>query len=631
MSTRGYYHISEPHRIRASSDPERTRLVPVSAVLALILFITVRVIYGVRVCQVLFVGDAGELATASYTSGIAHPPGYPLFTLLGRFFSHLRFSSPTDSFPPGIFDVAFRMNMMSLWLGVLTVVVVYFIVARILKNPFVAFLSAFLFATSTTFLSQSLVGEVYTLNGLITALIIYILLLINEKLTSWRLLLLALMFGLGIAHHTSVLAMAFPVLIFLFFTLASTRVKLTKNVLLGMLLFFIIGLLPYLYLPAASSHDPYQDWENPENIPNFFKLVTRSEYRQIKADIIHSDESLGFTGISKSYGGWLRKSFSRFFVYLGYFGLLIALFSGKRFGLLLGLLYLFMTVPYFIYFRNIPPQELFYLEVYYIPAHIVFSIFLGYIFYSALEKLPKIFKKPSTRFIFAILIFILLFTITMKSFNARVRNYSLRNHTIGSRYAYDVLSQLPENAILISNGDEIFLFWYMQQVAEYRKDIVILETDTLTKTGSWIWASTLRQHPDLIVPEFSKSTQMPENIFLEQLRISNSHRLIYMTGLSPELKPVTSDLKIISDGILYAYGKSSNFKNSPVLDSMLANGLFNAQLDFSIESADPYEFELLNNYVSAYYKYGNFFLGKGQNDPANKMLTRSFILSPDYQ
>ena len=631
MATRGYSHIPQAYRMQDRSDPDRTKLVPVSAVLALILLVTVRIIYGTRVCQVLFVGDAGELATAAYTSGIAHPPGYPLFTLLGKFFSHLGFSSPTDSFPPGIFDVAFRMNMMSVWLGVFTVMVVYFIVARALKNPFVAFLSAFLFATGTTFLSQSLVGEVYTLNGLITALIIYILLLINEKPTSWRLLLLALMFGLGISHHTSVLAMLPPVLIFLFFTLSSARVKLTKSVLIGMLLFFMIGLSPYLYLPVASSNDPYQDWGNPETIGNFFEVVTRGEYRQIKADIQFSDESLGFTGISKSFGGWLKKSYSRFFVILGYIGLFIALFSGKRFGLLLGLCYFFMTVPYFIYFRNIPPTELFYLEVYYIPAHIIFSIFLGYIFFSGLEKLPKIFKKTSTRFIFSILIFIMLFTVTMMTYNARARHYSLRTHTIGSRYAFDVLSQLPENAILITDGDEPFLFWYMQQVAEYRRDIVVLETNVLTKTESWIWESTLRQHPDLVVPDLSSRRRIPPNIFLEQLRISNSQRPIYLTTFPPELVPATSDLKIIPDGIIFAYDKSSKFQTPLVLDSMLANGLFTAELDFSTESIDPYEQLILNNYVNSYYNYGKFLLDAGQNDLARKMLTRSFLLSPDYQ
>jgi len=38
-------------------------------------------------------GDSGELITASSTLGIAHPPGYPLYVLLGKIFSIVIYSS----------------------------------------------------------------------------------------------------------------------------------------------------------------------------------------------------------------------------------------------------------------------------------------------------------------------------------------------------------------------------------------------------------------------------------------------------------------------------------------------------------------------------------------------------------
>jgi hypothetical protein len=46
--------------------------------------------------------DSGELITAAYRLGIAHEPGYPLFTMLGKVFS---------CFPYG--NVAWRLNFMS--------------------------------------------------------------------------------------------------------------------------------------------------------------------------------------------------------------------------------------------------------------------------------------------------------------------------------------------------------------------------------------------------------------------------------------------------------------------------------------------------------------------------------------
>ena len=46
--------------------------------------------------------DSGELISAAYTLGVAHPPGYPLYVLLGWLFSKL---------PIG--NIAYRINRMS--------------------------------------------------------------------------------------------------------------------------------------------------------------------------------------------------------------------------------------------------------------------------------------------------------------------------------------------------------------------------------------------------------------------------------------------------------------------------------------------------------------------------------------
>src|SRR5688572_33448599 len=47
-------------------------------------------------------GDSGELTLVAATLGVAHPPGYPLFTLLGKLFSLI---------PLG--TVAWRINLLS--------------------------------------------------------------------------------------------------------------------------------------------------------------------------------------------------------------------------------------------------------------------------------------------------------------------------------------------------------------------------------------------------------------------------------------------------------------------------------------------------------------------------------------
>src|SRR5687768_10634944 len=61
--------------------------------------------------------DSGELITAAYEPGIAHPPGYPLYVLMGYVVTHLLWG-----------EVAWRMNVLSSFWAAICVGAVYFLV-----------------------------------------------------------------------------------------------------------------------------------------------------------------------------------------------------------------------------------------------------------------------------------------------------------------------------------------------------------------------------------------------------------------------------------------------------------------------------------------------------------------------
>src|SRR5438046_10589545 len=61
------------------------------------------ILYFLTAARDIVVGDTPELITAAATLGVAHPPGYPLFTMLGHLFSLLPFGS-----------IPFRLNLVSL-------------------------------------------------------------------------------------------------------------------------------------------------------------------------------------------------------------------------------------------------------------------------------------------------------------------------------------------------------------------------------------------------------------------------------------------------------------------------------------------------------------------------------------
>ena len=87
--------------------------------------------------------------------GVAHPPGYPLYTLIVYLFTLLPFGS-----------VAFLGHLSSAVLGALACGCVY-VCARLLgASPIPALTGTYLFAASEHFWSQAIIAEVYTLNAL---------------------------------------------------------------------------------------------------------------------------------------------------------------------------------------------------------------------------------------------------------------------------------------------------------------------------------------------------------------------------------------------------------------------------------------------------------------------------------
>jgi hypothetical protein len=79
--------------------------------------------------------DSGELVSAAYTLGIAHPPGYPLWCILGHLFTYIPFG-----------PVAWRVNLMSATFGSLTVFLVCLVGLKLTRNRIAAATGALTFA-----------------------------------------------------------------------------------------------------------------------------------------------------------------------------------------------------------------------------------------------------------------------------------------------------------------------------------------------------------------------------------------------------------------------------------------------------------------------------------------------------
>ncbi|MCA9727601.1 MAG: DUF2723 domain-containing protein, partial [Candidatus Eisenbacteria bacterium] len=199
--------------------------------------------------------DSGEYIATSYTLGIPHPPGTPLYVLIGRVFTLL------PLFP----QIATRVNYFSAFASSVTCVFTYLIVVEILRrraerpplSRWVEFcagsVAAFFVAFGRTFWDNAIEAEVYAASSAIMALSVWLILVWarpgSER--SSRTGLFALLYYLvclSIGIHLGTFLVVPPIILFALLVdhRLFARGKLAAFLVAGLLLAIHPGLLPTL-------------------------------------------------------------------------------------------------------------------------------------------------------------------------------------------------------------------------------------------------------------------------------------------------------------------------------------------------------------------------------------------------
>src|SRR5437588_8779534 len=116
-------------------------------------------IYLRTLCPTVYLGDSGDFCTAIVTGGVPHPPGYPLFGLLGRASLHL--------IPYG--EPAFRIGCVVAAAAAGAIAMLYLLARELGCSRWASATCAASFGAGYTFWSQATQVEVYTLNILLAA------------------------------------------------------------------------------------------------------------------------------------------------------------------------------------------------------------------------------------------------------------------------------------------------------------------------------------------------------------------------------------------------------------------------------------------------------------------------------
>ena len=169
--------------------------------LALIVFAATLGVYLLTMPRSITLEDAGLFQMVCHLGGIAHPPGYPLFTSICQ--------AVVPLFPTGVF----AGNLLSALFAALACVFFFFCMHRVSNDASTAAIAALAYGFSAAFWSQAIIIEVYTLAVLGFVVCWWTLLRYTASGDSRWLFLTSFLFGLALTNHWPLMLLAAPALL----------------------------------------------------------------------------------------------------------------------------------------------------------------------------------------------------------------------------------------------------------------------------------------------------------------------------------------------------------------------------------------------------------------------------------
>jgi hypothetical protein len=220
-------------------------------------FIVALITYSLTVEPTLSFWDCGEYIATSANLEVGHPPGAPLFQMLGAFFAMFALSSD---------KIALMVNYLSVFSSAFTVLFMFWSLTLLLKKLFgaakeistqqnivilgSALIASLSFTFTDSFWYNAVEAEVYAMASFLIALLFWLGLRWEQELETPRgnkwLLIISLVIGLSFGVHFMAL-LTFPAIGFLYFfkKYKNVTVKsfLLANVVIVAILLFIFKLL----------------------------------------------------------------------------------------------------------------------------------------------------------------------------------------------------------------------------------------------------------------------------------------------------------------------------------------------------------------------------------------------------
>ncbi|MBI5208006.1 MAG: DUF2723 domain-containing protein [Candidatus Firestonebacteria bacterium] len=518
-------------------------------ILAILVFLIAFAVYLKTLSPTIGFEDSGEFVTISYVLGDAHPPGYPLYTLIGKLITLLPISS-----------IAFRVITLSAYCGAGCAVLIYFIILLLLENSgsrtsvLASATAALCFAFSSVLWDLSIIDEVYSMSTFFMLFQIFMLLKwekslkepynnIYEKYSIKRmgyLYAFSMLYGISFGvHHVALLIMP----AFFYFILindhkilldptSSDNAMVTLKNALVLVFMWCLGFLIYFYLPVRSVNNPTIDWGDPENIAGFIDVFMRRQYG-------------GVSGLLSTFPQIVKKipffdlidQYSPILVIPVLFGIWKSFKLNIKHFVFISCFFFSYSIGFLILIDPPIPYELpLLLQTFYIPVHLILAIWMGFGFTYAMDLIAELIESKNTlkkAVAFALTIGILLLPIL--PFTYGLETHDMAKHYFAYDYAANMLRSTERDGVIFTFlAQDTFPLWYLTHVEGRRKDVVVVHQRLLSLP--WHSKQVKNNCPDFFV-EYPKldgynahNLMMISDIATQTIIMKNPTRPIYFTN-----------------------------------------------------------------------------------------------------
>lgn len=494
-------------------------------------FVVALLLYTLTLAPTVTLVDSGELILAAWGSGVAHPPGFPLWVMLAHLASLLPFG-----------NVAVRINFSSALFAafacaMLTLVIAELIItASCLATPkrtskaaqqtrnredstggrFLMFAPAagagLLMAFSRTLWSYATITEVYALNALLILVVFFLMVgwrrriletqtTKGEQVTihdSW-LYAAAFIFGLAMGVHHVTVGLTLPAVAAIVYGTQGLKFFTSRRLLYAALISISALVAVYAYLPLAASRSPVMNWGNPRSLQEIWWHITGRQYRVF---FVFSPAIMGaqfvefYRMVSREFGfPWLPVT-----PVLGLVGFASA-YKRDRTAFWFLLLIVIADLAYSLSYEIAEDKD-----AYYLPAFIAIAIGAGFgirwlIQFAGTRRAPM----GASYVVGAIAIVLTLAT----AFTANWPFNNRRHCLIANDYVENLFGSIaPDGLLLTQDWQVVSPMFYAQEIEQRRRDVKVIDINLLRR--SWYFDYLKHAHPGLIERSRDKIDQYVE-------------------------------------------------------------------------------------------------------------------------